>query len=1265
MANAQRRSGHRSRRSVRTRLFTATAVAAVTSSLAVLCLVAAPATAIPPFPIRDDTTGPAGEVNTNWAQERIGNTVGNTFTSDGWLRLTNAGANQATNILNDTAFPSSTGFRVSFDYRQAGGTTFSNRTGDGMSFYLVDGGQSVASGGTGAGLGYANNAAGVVGTPGRCGVAAGYLGVGLDVFGSYSAGNQGNFPNSGAIAPSRVALRGSGDGCPPGTGGQGAREQDYPLAASVPVANVWTGTAGSTTDPATIMSLYRRVEVTVVPGTGEQVQVTVRMSALQQKNQPPGPLTEVLSTDLDQLPGQVPLPASLKLGFGASTGGATDFHDIRDILVTALSDAGLTKTVSPAPSHPGTPAGTFVPGDPITFTLTATNHGPTAVGDPPNGVARIADELSGLPLTGVSWACTGSGGGTCLTSNGSGPTIAADWHAPVGGSVTVTVTATVAPTAAGTYGSTAAIPTDFTTNTVDPDESGIQLDGGLSDTDLSNNTATAPFAVAGPHFTQAKSADGSIFVVGQPIVYTVTVTNDGTGPGTATLNDPVPATISVTDATCVGTGGATCTASTTGNTVTGTVDAPPGGAATYTINGMVIGAGSLQNTATVAPTTPGCGPECGGGTASSPPLTAGTASIALAKSATVGGQPTTTLVAGQGIEFDFAVTNTSSVPLENISIVEGTFTGSGTLSPPTCPPGALAPGAGATCTATYTVTQADVDAGTVQNTATALGTPVGSATPAESSPSTVTLTAVADPSMSLTKTATENGAQVTDITVGDTLHYTFTITNTGNVTLHDLDIDELEFTGSGSMSAIQCPTAPLAPQAAVSCTATYVVTQGDVDRGAIDNTARATGSDPNDTAVESNQAAAHAPSVAGPALELVKSATPSTATQAGQRITFVYDIINIGNVTLTSVGITEVSFTGSGALTPVVCPTDTIAPNESLLCQADYAMTQADLDAGGVDNTATAHGTDPSGTDVTSGPSTATVQIGEQAALALAKTADPTTVSAAGDVISYAFVVTNTGNVTVTASGVRETEFSGTPSPTVTCPPAAASLAPTASVTCVASYTTAQDDIDAGEITNTAVAHGVTTLGTEVESATATATVTVEQSPALTLEKTADPTTLTGAGGTITYTFHVSNTGNVTVTTPLILETAFSGTGELPDPVCPDTALAPSEALVCTVDYTVTDADVTARTLINTAQASATDPDATEVLSDPSTATVSLLAVPVPPPAHPTEPSAPELSDTGSRIPPLLWVAGALLIATGAVLLTVRGIRRRAERMRN
>ncbi len=71
----------------------------------------------------------------------------------------------------------------------------------------------------------------------------------------------------------------------------------------------------------------------------------------------------------------------------------------------------------------------------------------------------------------------------------------------------------------------------------------------------------------------------------------------------------------------------------------------------------------------------------------------------------------------------------------------------------TCPTGALAPGANVTCTPkTYTLTQADVDAGKVDNTATAHGSrrPAAEVTDTDSTTTTIT---VADPAIQLIKGA--------------------------------------------------------------------------------------------------------------------------------------------------------------------------------------------------------------------------------------------------------------------------------------------------------------------------------------------------------------------------------------------------------------------------------------------------------------------------------------------------------------------------------
>ena len=84
----------------------------------------------------------------------------------------------------------------------------------------------------------------------------------------------------------------------------------------------------------------------------------------------------------------------------------------------------------------------LVPGQTTTYTITVTNNGPSAaIG------ARVQDVFPAA-LTGVSWTCAGSGGGACGVASGTGNIdIAVD--VPVGATVVVTATGTVAANATG------------------------------------------------------------------------------------------------------------------------------------------------------------------------------------------------------------------------------------------------------------------------------------------------------------------------------------------------------------------------------------------------------------------------------------------------------------------------------------------------------------------------------------------------------------------------------------------------------------------------------------------------------------------------------------------------------------------------------------------------------------------------------------------------------------------------------------------------
>jgi len=91
-------------------------------------------------------------------------------------------------------------------------------------------------------------------------------------------------------------------------------------------------------------------------------------------------------------------------------------------------------------------------------------------------------------------------------------------------------------------------------------------------------------------------------------------------------------------------------------------------------------------------------------------------------------------------------------------------------------------------------------------------------------------------------------------------------------------------------------------------------------------------------------------------------------------------------------------------------PAGGLAPNASLSCTGTDTVTQADIDIGFVTNIATA-------TDGTtsSPPASETVNGTQSPALEMVKTATTVNFEAPGDITSYDYVVTNTGNVTITA----------------------------------------------------------------------------------------------------------------------------------------------------------------------------------------------------------------------------------------------------------
>ncbi|MEP6632674.1 MAG: OmpA family protein, partial [Luteimonas sp.] len=511
-----------------------------------------------------------------------------------------------------------------------------------------------------------------------------------------------------------------------------------------------------------------------------------------------------------------------------------------------------------------------------------------------------------------------------------------------------------------------------------------------------------------------------------------------------TVTDPLLPTLACTIATLAP--GATASCAATGNT--------------YVITAADVTAGARANTATATGNAPGSIPDPTTSDTVSTPTTAAVPGFSLLKSASapIDADGNGVTDAGDTIAYSFTVTNTGNTPLNAVVVNDIKLS----PTPIACAPTNVAVGGNAACgPVTYTITTADVTAGSVVNSATATGTPPGG-TPITSAPST-TNTPTTAPAPSLSSSKTLSGTVDADnsggISAGDTLTYTVTVTNTGNVPLNNIVINDTRITPS----SVTC--ASVIPNGTCVLTGAYVVSQADVDAGTIVNTAGiVTQAPPGGPPLPPQACPAGstdprcAPSVSTPVVQRPAIATAKTATlttdngtpgagNAGDVITYTVTVANTGNVTLLNLVVTD-SFEG-GAPTTLACSPITLAPGASATCASyTHTITQAEVDAGGtLDNSATATAQSSGGAQTVSGTSSATVTLDAvPTTVRITKTATPHDVKI-GDLVRYTLIIENTGAVNVVDASIVDT--------------------PPAGFTFVANSLTVADDNGAGRLVGT------------------------------------------------------------------------------------------------------------------------------------------------------------------------------------------------------
>ena len=535
-------------------------------------------------------------------------------------------------------------------------------------------------------------------------------------------------------------------------------------------------------------------------------------------------------------------------------------------------------------------------------------------------------------------------------------------------------------------------------------------------------------------------------------------------------------------------------------------------------------------------------------------------SLNIVKDAAIAGG--TADAAGEVISYTIAVENTGNQTLTGVTVNDPFISNLTLVADAATADDELDVGETWHYTATHTVTQSEIDAGgQIVNTATADSDQTGPDTDDASVP------VVQAPAIALDKAIVGisggNGNGSLDAP-NDVVSYAITVTNTGNITLHDVTVKD-PLTGL-SMSGVT-----LAPGASETYLTSYTLTQADLDNnaggdGMIENTAIADSreTDAVSDTEEIEVFASRALSIDKKLTSISNGNDNAVADAVGDVLHYSVTVANLGMVTLTNVTVVDPS---SGLNIAGL----TLAPGQSQAYQTTYTLTQADLDNNGggdgyIDNTATAD-SDQTG----SISDTETTALLRNIGLGLEKNVTGITggnmfADAAGEVVTYEIKVYNAGTVTLTGVTVTD-ELTGL-SETI------ASLKPGDATTYTTHYTLTQADLDNngggdGDIDNISV-----TDSDQTGPVSDGETVQLLARPLLYLNKTFVNVTegngnnlVDAVGDQLNYLILVANPGNVTLTDLSVYEglTGLEKSG---------LTLAPGGTLTYQTSYTLTQADL-------------------------------------------------------------------------------------------
>jgi len=386
------------------------------------------------------------------------------------------------------------------------------------------------------------------------------------------------------------------------------------------------------------------------------------------------------------------------------------------------------------------------------------------------------------------------------------------------------------------------------------------------------------------------------------------------------------------------------------------------------------------------------------------------------------------------------------------------------------------------------------------------------------------ITPLLSPGLELNKIASESFANP-----GDSIIYTFEVTNTGDYDLSDVIVSDDLFGADWSYSV-----GSLAIGENISFDVPFIFPE-DTKPGTFLNTATATGaySEGSVSASDGETVLIQSVTSDNPSIDIHKNVNAVTAAP-GDDVTYSIHVTNTGNVDLEDVMVTDPLF---GSSWSYMIPLLHAGQIETFEVPYTVPLNTA---AGLLENTVLVNATSSSG-PVTDSASMSLIIETENppnpyTGVELVKGVDSETANP-GDTITYFFIVRNIGTYGLTNVAVVDPLFGESWSYLV------GDLAPGASVTFEQEYNLAGDALP-GIIENTATVSAVYSGGTVTDTASETVSIVMppsEEQASIQVDKVASVENV-NPGDTIIYTIQITNNGSVDLTN-VIAEDHLMGVG--------------------------------------------------------------------------------------------------------------------------